>query len=342
MHVSVTWDLGRTIWGNIEVEGAKIPVERLKIRTHRAQMLVHYDACEAAREAGEALPDDRGALTEAQLRTLALLENQWNEVTAAAAAVYPEKVRNYQIWTSIVVSWTENSGHAYVTLRGYVRAPFETRWDEGGLEVTMVGLEVVETREQRFKPIKHDGVPKGPERLGPKATDRDRDAAARREDRRSKKITVEFPDDVPTARTAFLERYFAEPDTEAALAELSEVRLWAATQPIPMPEDWLDRDLVKLEALVRGSVLTVERDVLHRERDAERMRRWVAIGVPVDATARPEDNPRRTPLARHQRDPELFATLLDLGADPKHLFDDRGRLYRPLGEAQQAALDARK
>lgn len=177
--IRVTWHEGRLLGGTIEVIdslGLMMDEDMVSIDGHRAQLYRHYDACLAADQAGRSAPPAEGALTEAQRRTIELVQTRWKEVTDLLARFYPKPVRPFLEWTSLSVDWKENYGYAYVDLRGSVGAPFDTAYDEHGIEAMMAGLTVIEANDESFEHSRNTGEPEGPTRLGPLASDADREA----------------------------------------------------------------------------------------------------------------------------------------------------------------------
>jgi hypothetical protein len=308
------------------------PLDEIHLEPHRAQLYAYRDACD-----GGGTPSPDTALTEAQLRTVHLLRDRWDECVRVLASGYPSRIRRYLEWGSVTITWQEKEGHAYAKFRGSVGAPFPTKFDEHGIEATLLGLSFVATEEGDTESLVHDGAPLGFTRLGRDAPPELRAEWERARERRSRP-RLAVPDDLPEARRAFLDRYFASPDLESALAELEAARGWVAVGAGVIPAAWFDHDLAWIRPLVAAGVVNLPRDCLHSALDVAHLRWWVALGAPIDGTAREGDAPHRTALARHTRDPALFEALVALGADPRHLFDASGRPYRPLSPELEAVL----
>ncbi len=299
-------------------------VGSIHIEPHRARLYAYRAACETG------TPSPETALTDAQLRSLRLMMDRWDDFAPALASVYPPKLSRYLEWDYITMSWQESGGHAYVTFRGHVNAQFA---GFRSVEATLLGLALV----PRHAPWVHDGAPQEPPRLGSQAPPELRAEWERARERRSRPRLV-LPDDLPEARRAFLERYFTSPDLESALAELEAARGWVTVGAELIPPTWFDHDLTWILPLVAAGVVTLPRDCLHGALDVPHLRWWAALGAPIDGTAREGDAPHRTALARSTRDPTRFAALLELGADPRHLFDAAGHPYRPFSPEIEALL----
>lgn len=298
------------------------------------------DACAVASERGELPPPAGSVLLPAQRASLTVLAEQWPAIQEALAAHFPADVRPHLEWGSVRVSTDEQGGHVYVELGGFCAAPFENPYEEHGVGAVLLGADVLAAGDRDVScPRPAIDRPQPEPRPHPEHVDlstSDVQGYIAGNDWEGLLGALSRSLDVAVVDGAVLDWWWTLPDEQAIdlLPALAPFLLPRATDLGPRE---LDADPARVAALVRLGRFAVPADILFRVDEEVALRRWVALGAPVNA-------PRQggaawdTPLMAHKNDPGRFEALLELGADPAPLFDEFGTLVADLGLAQLSAL----
>jgi hypothetical protein len=344
LDLDIVWLPRRKLVPKVVSFSASVPFEEPGFDVDLASAYRWREECVKAREAGKPPPPATNAITPAQHLSMQTLEKHWDEIEKRVEAAVLEMCRtaldglppNPEVFISSGhITARQRGDYVYIELGGGVEVPY---FDEHGFTAVLHGTEVVDVAEwgrhahrqptdtPEVEPIDNpDARPLGSAEILELALS----GQWERLDAR-----VQEDPEPPNVGLVLLRRI--ERGTLEDAMVLLEDEVYLKPFGRPLTEELLDvlhPDV--LTALVTRRILVPPPEALFQARDADALRRWVALGARIDRSQTvtgADGNVKLKPLLFHVNHLDRFEALLELGADASCL---KGK---PLAAPQRAIL----